>query len=275
MKPLALNFSVALTLSLIVGSQFSSALAQGSLTPSGAPSPSMKTLAQVEPRTGITNLPLTISQGGSYYLTQSFSQAFTTNAISITTSNVALDLCGFTIAQTTANSSAGINIQSSNANTVIRNVQVRNGSIVGFSTGVSCLGGHLCVLEHNVVTEGGTGISCAASGAAPATGNIVRTCIAGDNSAIGVIFSADATNNANAVIDCDSFNNQAGYDLASANNLIIHCRASNNTTNYMINADNDMGTIAEPIQNTSVVSGSKGGSFGIGVTDPFSNLSFP
>ena len=54
----------------------------GALTPPpGAPSPTMKTLDQVEPRTAITNLPFTINQGGSYYSTQSYAQDFGANAI--------------------------------------------------------------------------------------------------------------------------------------------------------------------------------------------------
>ena len=36
--------------------------AQGPLTPPGAPAPTMKTLAQVEPRIAITNAPYTIKR---------------------------------------------------------------------------------------------------------------------------------------------------------------------------------------------------------------------
>jgi len=36
--------------------------AQGPLTPSGAPEPTMNTLGQVEPRTPISSLPYTIDQ---------------------------------------------------------------------------------------------------------------------------------------------------------------------------------------------------------------------
>ena len=45
------------------------AFAQGSLTPPGSPAPTMKTLAQIEPRTSISSVPFTISVPGSYYLT--------------------------------------------------------------------------------------------------------------------------------------------------------------------------------------------------------------
>lgn len=45
------------------------ALGQGSLTPTGAPSAGMKTLAQVESRTPISAPGHTITNAGSYYLT--------------------------------------------------------------------------------------------------------------------------------------------------------------------------------------------------------------
>jgi hypothetical protein len=47
----------------------STVFAQGSLTSPGAPAPTMKTLAQIEPRTPISSAPFTISVPGSYYLT--------------------------------------------------------------------------------------------------------------------------------------------------------------------------------------------------------------
>lgn len=75
--------------------------AQGSLTPPGAPAPTMKSLDQVEARTAITNTSsiVTISQPGSYYLTHSL--AITNgDGIDITTNNVTLDLNGFTISST-------------------------------------------------------------------------------------------------------------------------------------------------------------------------------
>jgi hypothetical protein len=59
----------ALALLATFSLQPSALLAQGSLTPPGAPAPTMKTLAQIEPRTPIAAAPFTISAPGSYYLT--------------------------------------------------------------------------------------------------------------------------------------------------------------------------------------------------------------
>jgi hypothetical protein len=73
------------------------AFAQGSLTPPGAPAPTMKTLAQIEPRTPIASLPFTITNAGSYYLTTNLVGTSGTNGITIASGNVTLDLEGFAL----------------------------------------------------------------------------------------------------------------------------------------------------------------------------------
>src|SRR5579883_474024 len=71
--------------------------AQGSLTPPGAPAPTMKTLSQIEPRTPISSLPFTIYIPGSYYLTTNLTGVSNSDGITISTGNVTLDLNGFTL----------------------------------------------------------------------------------------------------------------------------------------------------------------------------------
>jgi hypothetical protein len=72
-------------------------LAQGSLTPPGAPAPSMKSLVQVEPRIAITNSgPVAITRPGSYYLTTNITVSSSVG-IHIQTNNVTIDLNGFSI----------------------------------------------------------------------------------------------------------------------------------------------------------------------------------
>lgn len=125
--------------SLIALAAFSSvhAFAQGALTPSGPPAPSMKSLAQVEPRTPVnsTTTPgnatsaYVIAQPGSYYLEGNIAVS-TVNAISITASDVTLDLGGFTISRTTNTPGAGISVGGANC-------AISNGNIRGFDTGIS------------------------------------------------------------------------------------------------------------------------------------------
>jgi hypothetical protein len=74
-----------------------STFGQGSLTPPGAPAPTMRTLEQVEPRTPISAAGYIIDRPGSYYLTTNLFGAGGLGAIRIMTNDVSLDLNGFSI----------------------------------------------------------------------------------------------------------------------------------------------------------------------------------
>ena len=116
-------------------------IAQGSLTPPGAPAPTMKTLDQVEARTPISSAPFNISASGSYYLTGNLTVA-TGNAITINADQVTLDLNGFTISST-ASPASGTAVL---LNSARKNVTIKNGHISGtttFSAGAFTTGGFL------------------------------------------------------------------------------------------------------------------------------------
>ena len=106
--------------------QLSTVFAQGSLTPPGAPAPTMKTLDQVEPRTPISSAPFTITTPSSYYLTTNLTISGG-DAITIATSGVTLDLNGFTIASTAA-SAAGSGVL---LNSGPSDISILNGHILG------------------------------------------------------------------------------------------------------------------------------------------------
>jgi hypothetical protein len=97
------SFSRLAIFTVLMSALQTSVFAQGSLTPPGAPAPTMKSLDQMEARTAITNISslVTISQPGSYYLTHNLTVT-TGDAIDITASQVTLDLNGFTISSTAA-----------------------------------------------------------------------------------------------------------------------------------------------------------------------------
>ena len=120
-------------------------IAQGSLTPPGAPAPAMKTLDQVEPRTPISALPFTINAAGSYYLTGNLSVT-SGSAITISVDDVTLDLNGFTLSSTAspASGTAILIPSGSKANITIRNGQIRGTTT--FSGGIFTTGG----FQHGV-----------------------------------------------------------------------------------------------------------------------------
>jgi hypothetical protein len=124
----------ALALFSTLNLQPSTCFAQGSLTPPGAPAPTMKSLLQVEPRTAITNTgAVTISQSGSYYLTTNIT-VNSGNAITIGAGGVTLDLNGFTVSSSAnPNSGSGVDVLVG-----VSDISIVNGHIQG---GVTFSGG--------------------------------------------------------------------------------------------------------------------------------------
>jgi hypothetical protein len=121
--------ALALLLSTL-NPQLSTDFAQGSLTPPGAPVPTMKSLDQIEARTSIATAPFTITQPGSYYLTTNVSVSGGV-AITIATNGVMLDLNGFTIFSTAPGGSGTAILLGADA---ARNITIQNGFIQGAVT---------------------------------------------------------------------------------------------------------------------------------------------
>lgn len=172
--------------------------AQGPLLPPGAPAPSLKSLAQIEPRTDVTTLTgdgtciHLISQPGSYYLPGNVSGLPGRVGIVIASSNVTLDLGGFSLTGVTG-STVGLEIRAPAA----ANVTVRRGSITGFDSD----GLRFPAALANVFFEdlrisacGGSGIAATAGAALKAT---ARGCRIHDVKAYGINFGGGGT-----VADC-------------------------------------------------------------------------
>lgn len=181
-KLLATSF--AITLLATLNPQLSTGFAQGSLTPAGPPAPTMKTLAQIEPRTPISTLPFTITNSGSYYLTTNLTVSGG-DAITIDANDVTLDLNGFTISSTASPASGTAVLINGfpRSNITIHNGHIRgtttvSGSVFitgGFLRGVNATTtgiANVRVSDLNVMGVAGPGISLATS-----TGNpLVERC---------------------------------------------------------------------------------------------------
>jgi hypothetical protein len=120
---------IALVSSFIL--QPSNLRAQGSLTPPGAPAPTMKSLDQiyqrVEQRKPISSAPFNITQPGSYYLTTNLDLTGKAG-ISISTNEVTIDLNGFTLySRSTPAAGTAISLNSGNNS----DITILNGHITG------------------------------------------------------------------------------------------------------------------------------------------------
>lgn len=111
-----------------------SAFAQGPLAPTSAPTPTMKTLAQIEPRKPIdaTNTPgdansvFKITAAGSYYLTGNVAGVSGKHGISVAASNVTIDLGGFVL-NGVSGSLDGVHMEAGSSK-----LTLRNGTIAGW-----------------------------------------------------------------------------------------------------------------------------------------------
>jgi hypothetical protein len=214
-------------------------LAQGSLTPPGAPAPTMKSLDQIEPRTPISSLPFGVNSSGSYYLTTNL--VATPGAISIFAENVTLDLNGFTI-DGLSNAPFAVIVYSG------KNLTVRNGTIRGFSSGGTAVDGRstICRFEGVQLTmNAGTGLWCG-------VGSSFFNCSFSSNIAAQAI---SVSGGACVVENCTFVGNNIPMQLG-AGSVVSSCTLSNNSGTASLGPGSKMtGCTMVGNNNTGLVTG--------------------
>ena len=222
--------------------------AQGSLTPTEAPGPTMKTLSQVEPRTLIASVPFVISQPGSYYLTANVTGAAGQDGITVNADDVTIDLEGFTVSGISG-SLNGIQVGSSH-----RNVSLLHGNLRGW-------GGHGANL--GTVTDGRVnGLVCLANGGAGLVlGNnfYASQCSLNGNSTYGL----QVIGSNGRVEQCHTIGNALnGFRIEGTGNLVVQNSAANNAGgDYSVLPGNSYGQVV-PLPGPGFITGSPWANFG-------------
>ncbi len=239
--------------------------------PAGPISPTNKTLQEVEPRTPISS-STTITQPGSYYLTNDINTNF--RGVEIEATGVTLDLNGFTINGDGVGTASEIGVLVSGADNELP-VVIRNGFVRNFTgDGISTSNSDVPLVVHNVhVVDCLTGIDSV--GPAQFVDCVVRNC-AGDgfrisSSGIGLIARCVAEDNGsdgfqldNAVArDCVATNNVDRGFTVSQDSLLIGCVATLNFNGFVASAGS---TFKDCLAASNTVTGFTG-SFSSSFTD--------
>lgn len=189
--------------------------------PPGSAESHMKTLNQIEPRSIITSLPFVITNRGSYYLTNNLSGVPGSNGIIIASSDVDLDLNGYSIIGTTNAGSSGIVLD---PGTNLMNLGIHNGIVSGWAeSGVTLTDGVNCRLK-DISAMG----NCRQTGTAILVGKDweVDNCVAFQNYAGGFNIG-----NYSRARNCRARENKGnGFDTGSGT-VIENCLAAGNTGN--------------------------------------------
>ena len=178
----------------------------GDLTPPfGAPSPTMKSLQQVEPRTliGSDTTPgdgdalFKITSPGSYYVGSSVSASSGRAVLEIAASNVTVDFSGFR-AQGMSGSIDGVFTTGA-----ISNITLLNGNFVSFG------GDGIDTSTATQVRIEGTRVrGCAGVGIRAGASTVITDCESAANGSHGIVVGADAV-----VQDCTSIGSTGGDGL--------------------------------------------------------------
>ena len=211
---------------LVAGLLLGGDLRAGSLEPPGAPGPTMKTIAEVEPRFPISSLPVTIGAQGSYYLTGNLTGVAAQSGITITASFVTLDLNGYELIGV-GGSLEGIRASvAGTRHLVIRNGVIRNWASSGVSASsasdthvedlrVDANTGNGLTLGVRSIVRNTSSTGNGGSGIITADASTITASTAANNGGTGISMGAWST-----ATECTALQNATGIGLAVGSRVV-------------------------------------------------------
>ena len=199
--------------------------------PLDPPGPPASTDSVQLPGTPITSLPFTITLPGHYYVTRSLTGATGQSGITVSTSNVSIDLGGFTLTGGTTPGS-GVSVGS------LRNVTIRNGALRGWNFGILGTGCGNCRVDGvQASSSAATGIDigpqsvvsdCNASlnnlGIA-GTSITIRNCTISENQTYGIQLTGDSSLVEDSRVNVNA---DIGIGISGSRNMIHDNQLSGN-----------------------------------------------
>lgn len=212
------NFTIAAGCGAIIACLIPVAVAtaQPSLDPPPGP---ISLSGRFGPRTEITSIPITITNAGSYYLSQNLTGVSGMHGISVDASDVTIDLNGFAL-EGVAGSLDGIRFASTQ-----RNLAVYNGSVVSWgSRGINLTNGSNCTLESLRVAQ------CGNDGIRTANGTSIRHCVSEANGSDGIVGPGTT------IMSCVARNNgEDGIEIGTGG-VMFNCTAEGNANRGIASA---------------------------------------
>jgi len=193
---------------------------QGSLTPPGAPAPTMKTLREIEPRSSVFFAPTVLTEPGSYYL-----EGNLTGTVTFAADNISLDLMGFSITSASGNA---IDMAGAKKNIWIHNGTLSAPAQNGIDFSISQAGAN-GLIENLRVSD------CLYYGVAVGSGMVVRNVQVKGAGEAAIIVGGDSR-----VQDCSATGSGKGLEVYGSGALVENNRIWGNTDNYALSAGNQL-----------------------------------
>jgi hypothetical protein len=172
-------------------------------------------LSDCESRIPINTLPFEITESGSYYLTQTI-DAGGSNGITITASNVTIDLNGYTLISDGSGTASAIFCNASIFNLIIRNGIISNWG----GHGINGVSSSHCSIADLQISD------CKLSGVSVGSNSRIESCTATNN-----LFDGINANNQGQVINCIASNNGTDGIDVNANSIVSTCVVFDNGAN--------------------------------------------